>query len=369
MVAILFFLFFILCSPALAAEPDIKITGYSASGSEYVELTNNTDQEINLAGWVIKDDNDIDDDIHLTSADTIPAKSPKKFVNTKDSTWLNDKGNTIYLYNNQNQLVDSLKYPQSTPISTQTPTPNLTPTTVSPSPSPTSTNLIINPSTGISMTEFMPYSSIKWVEIYNHNDFPVKLVGWKLKDNSSTVKNLPEISLPSKNFFTYDFSNYLNNDGDTVSLINHNNQVVTERTYSNDDYNLDKSWSLVNNSWCRADVTKGSQNAQSCYQKPTPTPKPTSSEPTSAPTKKPEELNLYTSTQDDIPTPINEPLTENPYSSPPSPTPSPLPQPTGVVLGDTSEPQTKRNYLPLLFIISGGGLLTSPLLINKFKKS
>ncbi len=363
MVAILFFLFFLFGGYVYADEPIVKITGYSATSPEYVELTNNTDQELNLEDWIIKDNNNVDDDIHLTSTDTLPAKSTKKFTNNKNSTWLNNDEDIIYLIDKENKEIDKLKYPQSTPIITQAPTPTTTST------APTPVGLVVNPSTGISMTEFMPYSSIEWIEIYNHNDFPVKLVGWKLKDNSSTVKNLPEISLPSKNFFTYDFSNYLNNDGDTVSLVNHNNQVITERTYSNDDYNLDKSWSLVNNSWCRADITKGGQNAQSCYQKPTPTSKPTSSEPTSTPTKKPEELNLYTSTQDDIPTPINEPLTEDPYLSTSSPTPSPLPQPTGVVLGDTSEPQTKRNYLPLLFIISGGGLLTSPLLINKFKKS
>ncbi len=369
MVFILFFLFFLFSGHVYANEPIIKITGYSAIGSEYVELTNNTDQEINLDGWVIKDNNNKNDDIYLTSTDTIPAKSLKKFTNHNNSTGLNNDGDIIYLIDKEGKEVDRLEYPQPTPIPTQISTP-IPSSTITPIPTPN--NLVINPSSGIIINELMPNSNIEWVEIKNTNNFPVKLVNWKIKDAASNIKDIPEIIINAHDFYVHDnLSRFLNDNEETINLVDNKNQIVFKTEYKNIGYTTGKSFSNVSGSWCLADETKGKENAATCYQKPTSAPKPVSSTtaPTSTPTQKPEDSNLYTSSQDDNPVPINEPLTEDPYLSPPTPTPSPLPQPTGEVLGETDEPQTKRNYLPLLFIISGGGLLTSPLLINKLKKT
>lgn len=246
---------------------------------------------------------------------------------------------------------------------------NVTTPPALPSLTPTQDLTITNPDSGVLITEVMPYSSIQWLEIYNDNDFPIKLVNWKIKNNSADLKKLPEIIIPSKKFFNYDFIKYLNDSGDTVSLINHEDKVINHRSYSNDDYNLSYSWSLVNNSWCRAPITKGLANSTSCYQKPSSTPSPIPTNISSTPTKDPEDSDLFSLHKDISPVPINEPLLESPYLPVNSADSSLLPQPTGDILGQIHQPQSKKNYLPLIIIIIiGGGLLTLPLFIKKFKK-
>ena len=53
----------------------------------------------------------------------------------------------------------------------------------------------------------MPYSDPEWVELYNNNDYPVKLVGWKIGHNTSTTKNF-DLTINSKSYGTFDFSNF-----------------------------------------------------------------------------------------------------------------------------------------------------------------
>ncbi len=237
-----------------------------------------------------------------------------------------------------------------------TPTPTSIPT-ATPTPDPT----ITNPTSGISLSEFMPYSSIEWVEIYNSNSYPVKLSGWKLTDNSSNTKSLPDLTISANGYVTYDFSNLLNNDGDTINLINSSGQTISQRIYENNKYTLDYSWSLINNSWCQASITKGYVNVSSCYTAPTATPTPTS---TITPTPTTDQTK-FTSSDTATESAIIEPTTESSYLSP---TAIPTASPTGTVLGDDITNNTKKNYLPLILIISGGSLLTSPLIVSKLKK-
>ena len=98
--------------------------------------------------------------------------------------------------------------------------------------------------------------------------------------------------------------------------------------------------------------------SQSCtYVAATPTTKPTAT-----PTV---DLNRYDGSNQTTITPVNEPITQtddNEIVDDPTPT---SPQ----ILGETTEvTKTKRNYLPLIFIISGGILLLTPLIITKIKK-
>ena len=357
--AFLFFIFcFFLVKPVFA-ESSIKISGYSATSPEYVELRNTSSNDISLEGWSIKDDNNLDDDISLTSEDIIPANSTKQFANPTKSSWLNDDGDIIYLYDNSSNLIDKLSYPIPTP--TKTPTPTLNPTqTPTPTLTPTPDSTIINPTSGISLTEFMPYSSIEWVEIYNSNSYPVKLSGWKLTDNSSNTKSLPDLTLSANGYATYDFSNLLNNDGDTIILINNSGQTVSQRIYENNKYSLDYSWSLINNSWCQASITKGYVNVTSCHTTPTATPTPTT---TITPTPTPDQTK-YTSADTATESAIIEPATESSFLET-----TPIPSPTSAVILENISQSTKKSYLPLLFIIGGGILLSSPAIINQIKKN
>jgi len=215
----------------------------------------------------------------------------------------------------------------------------------------------------------MPYSSLEWIEIYKNNDKPVELKNWKIKDNSANIKIIPDLIIPSKSYQIFEFSSFLNNDTDKIILINHDGLIINQHEYPSGKLTLERSWSLVNGSWCQSEITKSISNATSCYSAPTPTinnsptstPNPTV---TLIPTPIPTERNLYKidelATASAIFTPIEESL---PIATP---TASLLPVSSSLVLGETTT--AKKNYLPLIFIISGALLLVSPLLIEKLKK-
>ena len=356
MLIILLIFFLIFNSPVLASST-ITITDFSSDSSpEWVELFNNTNEPIYLDGWSLRDytDNSNNKDSLLLSGCIAP-NSYQAFY--EDSSWLNSSVSTtikpnfdiIYLYE-KGTLIDSLPYTEGR----NNPSPKKTNTCTL--PTPTLDPTIINPTSGISLTEFMPYSSIEWIEIYNQNDFKVKLVGWQIGDNSSVTKNIPDLTINAKSFGTFDFSVFLNNnDADKVVLYDNNKKVISSYEYHGGAYELERSWSLINNSWCKADITKGQSNDDSCF-----TPTPTA-------TKTP----IPTVTLTPTPTPTSTPsATLTPVMDEISFTPTPTPTPESMVLGETTtiESDTKKNFLPLILIIGGGALLLSPLIITKIKK-
>lgn len=82
-------------------------------------------------------------------------------------------------------------FPTSTPSETLTPTPT---GEVDETPTPTpdeSLHLIIN-------EVFLTGSAaVEWVELYNPTSNPVNLLGWKIKDATSQMDDLPNVSIPS----------------------------------------------------------------------------------------------------------------------------------------------------------------------------
>jgi len=362
-VFIIFLFFLIFTNPVFAVDPIVKIGDFSSnSDPEWVKLTNNTSSDINLINWVLRDFTDNSnskDSISLTGC--LSPNSYQIFFHNKG--WLNDSSpwDTIYLYDQYKNLIDNFTYtkgvastaPESTNtcVSTSITTPISTPTT------PIIDPIIVNPTSGISLTEFMPYSSIEWIEIYNQNDFDVKLVGWKLGDSSSVTKSIPDLLIKAKNFSVFEFSSFLNNDdGDKVVLFDNNKKNIDEYGYNKGSYELERSWSKVNGSWCKAEISKNGPNVDSCFT-------PTSTIiPTSTPTP---DLNRYESSTEATASVVFLPIEENIVEDTPTPTPT-----SGLVLGDTTieSTKTKQNWLPLIFIISGGLLLLTPLIITKIKK-
>lgn len=351
---LLIFLFgFLFVSPVFA-ESSVKISGYSATSPEYVELTNTTSTDINLDGWSIKDNNNSDDDILLTSTDIISANSTKKFTNIRDSGWLNDSDDIIYLYDNSSNQIDKLSYPTPTP--TKTPTPTSTPT-ATPTPDPT----VTNPTSGISLTEFLPYSDPEWIEIYNSNNYPVKLVSWKLEDKDAHTRNISTLSIGATSYAIFEYSAFFdNNNTETVILRNQDNTAISQMSYSAGLRNLDRSWSWINSNWCQSSITKGYQNVTSCYSNPTSTPTISI---TLTPTI---DQSEYTTNDTASESAIIEPSDEPSFLSP-SPQTT-IASTVSSVLGDHISNNTNKNYLPLIFIFTGGLLLTSPLILAQIKK-
>lgn len=369
------------------STPDVQITDFSSnSDPEWIQLTNNTSSEIILSNWSLKDSS------HSTSLNF--CLSPNSSIVVENgSTWLNNTGgDTIYLYNSSQEIIHELSYvtgtnkpkPSSTstcvftptsPPSSPTPTsePTLIPTVF---PNPTSDSTIINPDTGIYLSEFMPYSSPEWIEIYNNNDKPVELQNWKITDNSTNIKIIENLKILSKNYAIFEFSPILdNNNSDKIILKDHNNNVVKQYEYPDNKDTTERSWSLIGDwnagSWCQTGITKNSSNNSSCYTESltTPTLTPTlihTPTPTIkiTPTAIPTDRNLYQLDESATASAVFTPTDETSYYI--TPTISATPISSSLVLGQTTT--AKKKYLPLIFIASGGSLLVSPLLIDKFKK-
>lgn len=264
--------------------------------------------------------------------------------------------------------------PTETPINTPTPTisPTAPPTLIiTQTPTPTTNPTIINPDLGIKFTEFMPYSYLEWVEIYNDNDKSVELKGWKIKNASSQTKIIPNIKISSKSYKIFEFSNFLNNGSDKIILLSHDDKLIGQHEYPDKKNTLERSWSYINGSWCQAEITQNKPNASSCYSAsptiPTPTVNiinsPTSTVPIT-PSSLPTDKNLYqpdeTATASAVFTPIEENISQT------TPTIEPNSITSNLVLGQTTT--AKKNYLPLIFIVFGGLFLTFPLIIDKLKK-
>ena len=357
MALLLFILCFFLVKPVFA-ESSVKISSYSAISPEFIKLKNNSSQAVDISGWYFKDLANHKNSIGYTSISG-NAEIQIDFA----SNWINDDGDTIYLYDSTDALMDSVVYvvPTKTPTPTKIPTPTSLPTnTPTPTAAPTSDPTITNPTSGISMIEFMPYSDPEWIEIHNTNDKPVKLVGWKLEDKDGHTRNMGEngvLTISANSYYVFEYSPFFDNNNDEkVIFRRHDNSIVTQVNYSAGLRTVDRSWSLVNNNWCQSSITKGYGNVTSCYSSPTPT-KITSPTPTA-------DQGKYNPTDTATESAIIEPLEESSFVTS-SPTTVPV---NGSILGDDVTNTTKKNYLPLILIISGGLLLTSPVIISKLKK-
>lgn len=251
-------------------------------------------------------------------------------------------GDSWITYNSAaNTITVTAPSPTATPIPTATLTPTATPT-----PDPA----VINPSSGISLTEFMPYSSIEWLELYNSNDYDVKLVAWKIEDNSANTRNISELRIKAKSYAIFEFSAFLNNsDSDKLILYNQDQKIIDSYQYPSGKFDLEKSWSKNDKGWCQTLLSKGQSNYQ-CYITPTSTLTPT-------------------------PIPTDNPIEETPSIEPTS------------IISDSQKVNTdqntstnsalnledssismKRNFLPIVLIFGGALLLLSPVIISKIKK-
>ncbi|MBI5465320.1 lamin tail domain-containing protein [Candidatus Gottesmanbacteria bacterium] len=179
------FLSFLIASAIFLFSPKVifaqvvinEILPNPTSGNDWVELYNNSDQEVNISNWILDDEGTTTDMLKIPEGTTIGTKGFKSFY---VSNRLNKSGDTIYLYlPDKTETIDSYKYtsnpgddvsfgrfpdgsdtwgscsptfettnncvvatPTPTPTPSPTPSPSPTPTpkpTSTPRPSPTST--------------------------------------------------------------------------------------------------------------------------------------------------------------------------------------------------------------------------------------
>lgn len=312
-------------TPTPTLQPKLFINEVHAYPSddqpEWVELYNDGDSMVNLLGWSI-------DDIaeggsspqSLTSSISehgyIAIDLTKSMLNnTGDSVRLIQPDGSvleIFIYDHAEQFlswsrasIDSILFciqsptkggantpcaPTTTPTPTVTitptplPAPTITPkptSTLTPTPTPsiTPTPTVTTPSS-IHLSEIFPHppsGQNEWLELYNSSGSTVLLRNWQIDDqvNSGSSPRTISLDIGAFGYAVVEFtSSLMNNDGDTVRLINPTGTVVETFTYS--DSAESHSWAKTNptdSSWCTQNPTKASTNG-SCIQ-PTATPTPT----------------------------------------------------------------------------------------------
>jgi hypothetical protein len=94
-------------------------------------------------------------------------------------------------------------------------------------------------------------SSDEFIEIYNPNDTDVNLAGWSLRDSGGTSYKFENITIGANSYYAVyskDTPISLNNDGDTVTLLNPLAQTV-DQTPNYGDAQEGLSWGLTPAGW------------------------------------------------------------------------------------------------------------------------
>lgn len=272
---------------------------------EWIELYNDENKEINIENYFLLDLAGNKIKIPLSNI------TPFDFIIATTSSFLNNNGDTIYLKNDQNQIIEIATYsgkfdanksfikcpngngnwyisniitkgfsnenaclsltptptiiiPTNTPINTPIPTQDftLTPTLIATQKISFDniylSEVMVNPPTG----------EKEWVEIYNNNDFEVNLDNWFIDDveNSGSAPKSFSLTIPAKEFVVVNLTNSMfNNDGDNVRLLDFDKNLKDGFEYNHSEKNL--SWGRINfndDNWCQQEPSKNQIN-KSCF--------------------------------------------------------------------------------------------------------
>lgn len=234
--------FILLPTKMLASEPAVVLNEiYPPTTSDWVELYNNSSDEVDISGWKLLD-------TAVTPMKVIPENkkvSSGSFLVIEVSNRLNKGGDTIRLVNKDGVEIDSFKYDASSESNSFARIPDgsgswfgdQNPTKEASNGSdPPKEESISGKRTGkIILTEFMPNpdEGKEWAEVYNPGSFEIDISLWKIDDieGASSPYTIPKgtkISAQSYKIFT--FSSKLNNSGDSIRLLNPDGKII--ETYS-----------------------------------------------------------------------------------------------------------------------------------------
>lgn len=319
---VVFSLFALTTTPVSASIKLTEVHPNPLSGSEWVEILNDSTEPQSLQGWSIED--------QLSSPSvafsfTTQVLLPQSYLVIElPTSKLNNTADGVTLKNATGQVIDTFSYTSTTAglswsrpsssndwIQTQ-PTPGFThpQTTPSPTPTPTST-----PSPSPSATTMYPLNlqpseimacpgegETEWLELYNPNEDDVTLSNWLVQDNAQNVR-LVSTTIPAKSYTAVSWTgSLLNNTGDTLSLLTPSSQTLF--TVSFGACQKEHSFILEHHTWqLTSQVTKNAANVFTTFSaipadtqtaspsaitllEATPTPEPSASQPPQ-PHKKP----------------------------------------------------------------------------------
>jgi len=296
-------IFLLFPQPILSAQLDVAINEVAWMGTiastndEWIELKNNTNQEIDLTDWTIEARDGSpkiilsgtvpangyyllergDDDLAISditanqtysralgnngeelllkdasgatidsllfslfwpSGDNETKSSMERInslTNSTETNWATNNKIIINGLDSKNNKINGTPGRLNSAIETITP-PNLPEknpqaTTTEPlppidSPEPEKTQQIDY--SKIIINELMPNAPKEWVELLNTDDADISLADWQLKDNANNSKKFGEEDvILSDNLFVINFDkSILNNDGDKLSLITPDGQIL-----------------------------------------------------------------------------------------------------------------------------------------------
>lgn len=216
------------------------------------------------------------------------------------------------------------------------------------------------------INEFNSGTTSDWVELYNISTQSANLSSYKLMDSGSNDKILSGEIAPG-GFVSFNFSNWLNNDGDTVRLFKAdvlvdsisyggNSQVCLAGNGESIGRYPDGNSTIERFLTPTRDLSNNSATLNPC---PTPTSTPTPT-PTPAPTASPTPTPTTAPTKTPTPSPTKSPTPK------PASTPEESATPQSLVLGlrgetasplAMSKPETKKKFPLLSFILIFSGLV------------
>ncbi|MEK7061771.1 MAG: lamin tail domain-containing protein [Patescibacteria group bacterium] len=308
---IITFLFFAYFAKAQTVkQSDIVINEIAWMGTivsfnnEWIELKNNVDQNINLDGWTLRAPDGVPE-VKLTGI--ISANSFYLMERTDDDTVLNitadliykgalgNKSEDLWLYDNNNNLIDEINYIEEWPAGDNTTKQTMeksstgwqtskdiggTPRTQNSAGIITDiinlTSNIQNPISdidylaGVIFNEILPSpdgtdDGKEWIELYNTNNSEVDLSGWTIKDKEGSVTNysLPQnTKMPAYGYLTLkrpDTKITLNNTIDGLILSWPDGKVIDFINYENAPSNQSYNKTGANWQWS-ASLTPGVKN-------------------------------------------------------------------------------------------------------------
>jgi len=303
--------------PAPTPMPKIYLNEVFANPAddqpEWVELYNGSDFDVDLHGWFIDDiENGGSSPIALAGV----IQSKQLFAIDMTRTIFNNTGDNVRLINSQETVVElflydradvamswSKPYPEATYYCVQSPTRAQTnyacstitgtataqlSTTLTKTPTPTPT--VVTPDS-ITLSEVYPQPSgddNEWIEIFNDSDREAYLRDWYIDDvaDGGSAPRVFSMNIAPQSFGVIEFSQQLlNNDSDTVRLLNPQKVLVESFSYSDsqEDLSIAKS-DLHGSAWCLQTPSRGATNNSCIAPSPTPTKRPTSTpRPTATP--------------------------------------------------------------------------------------
>src|SRR3990167_8251614 len=240
-VAMLVLLFLLIPNKVQASQSGIVLNEiFAPTGSDWVEMYNKTDSEVDVGEWKIDD------------TATTPLKvfsfgtriGPRGFLVVEVANRLNNSGDIVSLVTKEGNEIDIFEYTAAIQNKSFARVPDGSDIWTEADPTKNATNgedapkrNSIQKNGTITLSEFMPNPAggSEWAEVYNPNTFELNISGWKIDDidGGSLPFTIPtDTKINAKSYKVFSFSAKLNNSDDSIRLLNTGGSLAEKYDFS-----------------------------------------------------------------------------------------------------------------------------------------